>query len=70
VHVETPPVPREEKCDANIFHAHNIKQAQVKADVNIEQDIKPQTNHVKPMCARRFAKKASKQSWIFSEIRR
>jgi hypothetical protein len=33
--------------------------------VNIEQDIKPQTTHVKPMCARRFAKKASKQSWIF-----
>jgi hypothetical protein len=28
--------------------------------VNIEQDIKPQTTHVKPMCARRFAKKASK----------
>jgi hypothetical protein len=37
--------------------------------VNIEQDIKPQTTHVKPMCARRFAKKASKQSWIILEIR-
>ncbi len=37
--------------------------------INIEQDIKPQTTDVKPMCARRFAKKASKQSWIFFEIR-
>ncbi len=33
VHVETPPVPREEKCDANFLHVHNNKQAQVKADL-------------------------------------
>jgi hypothetical protein len=33
VRLETPPVPREENCDANFLHAHNNKQAQVKADL-------------------------------------
>jgi hypothetical protein len=34
-----------------------------------EHDIKPQTNHIKPVLARRFAMRARKQSWIFSEKR-
>jgi hypothetical protein len=35
-----------------------------------EHDIKPQTNHVKPVLARKFAMTARKQSWIISEKRR
>jgi hypothetical protein len=34
-----------------------------------EHDIKPQTNHIEPVFARRFAMMARKQSWIISEKR-
>ncbi len=34
-----------------------------------EHDIKCQTNHIKPILARRFAMRARKQSWIISEKR-